>query len=663
LKVLLVDNLVMAEDGNLDVHPHLGLLALAASAEADGNIVQIFDPKRAVLWGGLKYDDTLYETAAAEILSRRPEVVGFTTLGCSFLFAVRVAAILKRSEPDLPIIIGGPHATMLHREILEAFPQFDVVVRHEADETFPAVLKNVAQRRFDAIPGVSWRASSRSPVLRFTDGKPKIDDLDTLPIYSYEHYPVAALDLDVLRIEAGRGCPFACTFCSTAGFFQRSFRLKSAARLVTELDLLHERFGFSDFKLDHDMFTVNRKKVIEFCDAVRGRGYRWRASARVDCVDAELLAIMAESGCVNLYFGIETGSARMQRICNKKLDLDLVFPILAAASDVGIETTASFITGYPEETDQDQADTLDMLGRCFRPSCLTQLHMLSPEPGTPMFDRLGSQIRYDGYSGRYNHKPQDEEDRGLVSERREIFQTYYYYPSELPRAKHIFAVETVDLLRRAGPIVVSYLLRAYEGRLSAFVCELRAFADPLGAAELPGADLLEDYLSAKFGPAHHILSLFRYALRANDPVDVHVAPSQTMVPFDPRTIYEINPKIHILTDMHDCGQILAQIQREPERGSFVDDSKCGEVGTYLLRAAGTASTYSRLDPGAEAILSFFAQPQTAEDAAATIRLLTGLPKIELSFFESLVQEQILVPAAVSSHDDAPSVRGKALAHA
>jgi hypothetical protein len=249
----------------------------------------------------------------------------------------------------------------------------------------------------------------------------KVDDLDSLPITSYDYYPVRDLGLDLMRIEAGRGCPFACTFCSTAGFFQRSFRIKSAERLVRELDLLHARYGVSEFKLDHDLFTVNRRKIVEFCEAVTGRGYRWRASARVDCVDAALLTTMAEAGCAGLYFGIETGSARMQQICQKRLDLDLVQPMLDAAAALGIESTASFITGYPEETEADQNDTLDMLGRCFRPGCLPQLHILAPEPGTPMFERRHDTIAYDGYGGPFNASLIGDDDLRTVLEQADIF--------------------------------------------------------------------------------------------------------------------------------------------------------------------------------------------------------------------------------------------------
>src|SRR5262245_13355887 len=155
MKILLVDNLIMPEKGSLpllDVHPHLGLLALAAVAAKAGHAVEIYDAKRAIKSGQLSYDSTLYEGAAEQILARRPDAVGFTTLGCSFLFVVNVAAILKGHEPDLPVVLGGPHATMLHREMLTRFPQFDVVVRHEGDEVFPQVLDNLERRRFDAIP-------------------------------------------------------------------------------------------------------------------------------------------------------------------------------------------------------------------------------------------------------------------------------------------------------------------------------------------------------------------------------------------------------------------------------------------------------------------------------------------------------------------------------
>lgn len=645
MKVLLVDNLVMPEEGSLallDAHPHLGLLSLAAVAEADGHAVRIYDPKRLIKTGQLPYDSTLYERAALELLAERPQAIGFTALGCSFLFALNVAALIKRKEPELPILLGGPHATMLHRQILERFTQFDIIVRYEADEIFPAVLANLEQRRLHDISGLSWRGPGARG-LHFNPGKPIVEDLDRLPIVSYDHYPVSDLGLDLLRIEAGRGCPFMCTFCSTASFFQRSFRLKSAARLVAELDRLHERYGFSDFKLDHDLFTVNRRKIVEFCEAVKGRGYRWRASARVDCVDEELLNIMAGAGCVGLYFGIETGSARMQQVARKRLNLDLVEPTLAVAEHLGIETTASFITGYPEELEQDQADTLDLLGRCFSPSCLPQLHMLAPEPGTPLFEQFGDKLEYDGYAGPYNAFLVGPEDERLVNEHRDIFSTYHYYPAAMPRSRYMFAVEAVDVLRRVGPTVLKYTLRAYGGQLSRLVFALRLWADSNGMGGRPDADLIEAYVSDTFGPRHHVTSLFRYALRANATGgEQRARAEQQPMAFDPHQPYQLGSHVCVLSDMHDCGLLIERIAADPNGSRLLDESETGERTAYLVCESGGAATGYQIEPGVEAMLAFFAEPRSCSEVTDLVHEISGMPGFDASYFAPLVNAGILV---------------------
>jgi radical SAM superfamily enzyme YgiQ (UPF0313 family) len=648
MKVLLVDNLVMPEDGSLallDVHPHLGLLSLAAVAEADGHTVQIYDPKRLIKSGHLAYDSTLYERAAIELLAERPHAVGFTALGCSFLFALNVAALLKRHEPDLPILLGGPHATMLHRQILERFDQFDIIVRYEADEIFPAVLANLEQRNFQGISGLSWRGAGG--LSHFNPGSPKVEDLDRLPIVSYDHYPIADLDLDLLRIEAGRGCPFMCTFCSTASFFQRSFRLKSADRLVTELDRLHERYGFSDFKLDHDLFTVSKKKILEFCEVVKDRGYRWRASARVDCVDAELLKQMAAAGCAGLYFGVETGSERMQQIAKKRLDLSLVEPMLAVAEDLGIESTASFITGYPEEQEQDQAETLDLLGRCFGPSCLPQLHMLAPEPGTPMFEEFGDRMEYDGYAGPYNAFLVGRDDERLVNEHRDIFSTYHYYPAAMPRAHHIFAVEAVDVLRRVGPVILKYLLRVYGGELSRLVFALRYWTESNGRCGKPDAELIQDYVCHRFGPDHHLTSLFRYLLCARGTVgEQRLSPesveSQAAV-FDPLLPYQLGSHVRVLADIHDCGFLIERIENEPAGAYLLDESETGERGACLLSITEETATSHQVDAGVDAMLDFFRQPRSCSEVAELMHEVSGAPLIDARYFAPLVTAGVLVP--------------------
>jgi len=652
LRLVLVDNFVMPDglDSFLfDVHPHLGLISLAAVAQRDGHKVAIYDPKREVRFGRKAYDQHLYQRAAEDILVQAPDALGFTTLGCSFLFAVRVAEIVKRKVPELPIMLGGPHATMLDREILESYSQFDMVVRHEAEETLPQVLANLERRTFDAIPGITWRSGSE---IKSTPGLPKIDDLDKLPLLPYDLYPVRELGLDLMRVEAGRGCPFECTFCSTSSFFQRSYRLKSPQRLVHEMDLLHERYGVSEFKLDHDLFTVDRRKVAAFCEAVQDRNYRWRVSARTDCVDEELLEKMAMAGCIGLYFGIETGSQRMQRIAQKRLKLDEVDHILHAAESLGIEITVSFITGYPEELREDQAETLDMLGHCFqRPQelCTPQLHILVPEPGTPMFTKYRQSLAYDGYATKYNARLLSTCDADHIRANPDLYSTYYYYPTAgVPRSSCTFAVDAVDALRIVGHEILSYALRFYENRLSRLIADFEQWTLLNRPGETADSNLALDFISDTFGPHHHLTSLFHFgsqmSARTTSAPPTQAVSAESKPPFDPERPYRLSPRSCLFTDLHDCARLLEHIRSLAHDATPLDDAKVGDRCCYMVIQAGTNVVHYRIDPGVEGILSLFVLPRSAREVGAMLRQITSGASAEDSFFQELVEIGALVPA-------------------
>lgn len=624
MRVTLVDNLVLPEERNfelLDVHPHLGLLSLAAVAGSAGHQVRIYDPKRLVRSGELPYDGTLYERVAVALLAGNPDAIGFTTLGCSFLFVAGVGREIERRAPSLPLILGGPHATMLAQPILAHYPQFDVVVRHEADFTFPDVLDRLEARDFTGIPGITWRTPAG---IQETPGSPRVDDLDALPLLDYDLYPVADLGLDLMRVEAGRGCPFACYFCSTATFFQRRYRLKSPERLVAELDALRDRYGPQEFKLDHDLFTVNRHKVRDFCDAVAGHGHRWRVSARADCVDEELLTQMAEAGCAGLYLGVETGSRRMQKVVAKRLDLDLVEPVLDVCERLGIETTASFITGYPEEAPEDQNDTLTMLGDCFtRPAgtCIPQLHILTPEPGTALFERFGDKMEFDGYATPFNSWLLREADRAEVLSQPEIYSSYYYYPADIDRATHVAVVEAVDLLRSLGHTLCGTLIQRHEGGLAGLV---RALTPDGTRASLDG---LTEYVRHWLGDGDPVTSAVRYVRFLREPVPETMLTGA--VPPDPGPEFLLRLPAHarILHDVHDCAAVAAWLRgdgAEPvQRASYI---RLGEDGPI------------RVEPRIVDLLRLFGRGRSP---AEITQLLGRQPE---QWLPNLVEFGLLVPA-------------------
>jgi radical SAM superfamily enzyme YgiQ (UPF0313 family) len=663
MRVVLVDNFIMPDglDRSLfDVHPHLGLASIAAVAERENHRISIYDPKREVRFGRHPYDRYFYDRAAEDIFARSPEAVGFTTLGCSFLFAVNVAARLKRLNPDLPIMLGGPHATMLSREILNAYDQFDLVVRHEAEETFPQVLANLDRRAFDKIAGVTWRTGN-GPQIRATEGAPKIEDLDSLPVPLYDLYPVRDLHLDLMRIEAGRGCPFDCNFCSTATFFQRSYRLKSPERLLSELDSLHDRYGATEFKLDHDLFTVNRRKVMAFCEVLEGRDYKWRVSARTDCVDPELLESMASAGCIGLYFGIETGSVRMQQLTSKRLKLDGIDRIFDTAQNLGIEITTSFITGYPEETRKDQDESLDLIGRCFRrpqDACIPQLHILLPEPGTPLFAQHRPALQYDGYGTKFNARLLHGSDRAEILRFPDLYSTYYYYPAAMPRSFYTFAVDTVDVLRVVGHEILSYTLKFFEGRLSALVEAFRCWAQTRRGVAAVSGELVLQFFSSRFGPRHHLTSLYRFGLSVNllaNSLPGESAAEFKALNFNPRRRYKLNPRSHLFMDLHDCGKLLELIRRIPEGSGPLDASAVGELGCYLSIVENGVATHYGIDRGVDSILSLFEQPSSIQAVTGFLRHAVPDAAVSDSWFRELVDIGALIPSPRASQQSAPAL--------
>jgi len=652
MRIVLVDNLLIPDLGvpAMDVHPHLGLISLAAVAHEGGHRATIFDPKWRIAKGDLRYDPNLYSQAADRILAEDPEVVGFTTLGCSFIFSLKVARYLKRRCPDLPILLGGPHATILHQRLLERFPEFDVVVRHEAEETFLPVLDSLRDGNFTGIPGVTWRSRGQVHV---NPGAPTIQDLDSLPFPGFEHYPIKELGLTALRVDAGRGCPFECTFCSTASFFGRNYRLKSPKRLVGELDALHERYAFTDFKLNHDLFTVNKKKVLAFCEAVKDRGYTWGVSARVDCVDEPLLQAMWDAGCRGIYFGIETGSPRMQKIAAKHLDLNLVEPILDVTERLGMRTIVSFIAGYPEENQADQDASLDMLGGCFkrnRESFTTQLHMLTPEPGTRLYEQYGDRMEYDAYITDFNATRLEDDDEAVILANRDVFLTYFFYPTTLPRERHVFAVDAYRILRKAGHAILRYALTWHEGRFGLMVGDIWDWCRQQGRKGRLTVDETVRYFAERFGAGHHLTSLFRYALAGEweRPLEPAAAALPSPVEFQPDLPLQLSPEAHLFKDIHDCGTLLDRLRVAMNSSQPLPNDEAGELGDYLIirrpSKEGWIENY-QISAATHAVLSLFQSPRSYREISAALEPYAGAEPLDPGFFQRLLSLRALTPTA------------------
>jgi radical SAM superfamily enzyme YgiQ (UPF0313 family) len=415
--------------------PQLGVLSLAAVLESRGDDLRIVSLNRVYFdyWNTRQRSglDGFAEIAAAKIGMRDADVYGFSSICSSYPLTIRIAQAVKSIRPSSMILFGGPQASVVDLHTLAAFPFVDFVLRGEAERSLPILLDYLqGQRRLEQVPALSYRANTQP--CRNPDGK-VIDNLDELPMPAY-HLTGELKKLTTAALELGRGCPYACTFCSTNDFFRRNFRLRSPQRVLLDMRSIAAEYSVSDFELVHDMFTIDRRRVVAFCEAMIGSGenFTWSCSARTDCVDEELLEIMARAGCNGIFYGVEVGSAKMQRIINKDLDLERAKEIIDKTERLGIHATVSMIVGFPDETWQDVKETVQIYmhsARC--PKSSPQLNLLAPLSETPIHSKYKDSLILDELCSDMSHQGQSqhEADLKLIRDYPDIFPNFYLLPT------------------------------------------------------------------------------------------------------------------------------------------------------------------------------------------------------------------------------------------
>jgi len=467
-KTVFVDNFycLRQHDGiSIDVVPHLGLMSLASMLRSGGHTAEILDPKVLFVRGKFEAPDHRFIRASAQdLLNRNADVIGFTAYGLSLPYVIRVAAEIKRAAPRQKVILGGPHATIMGENILGAFPYFDAIVRYEAEPIIRDLVMTLAED--GDLSQIGNLVFSQEGEVRTTFSTNSLLQMDEVPDPALDLYPVEELGLSELSIEAGRGCPFECTFCSTASFFQRRYRMKSNQRMLEEMEMARTRYGISTFNLNHDLFGLVKPNLRQFCEMAQGRQFQWKCSMRPDTLDPSMLDSLKSAGCIHIYFGVETGSPKVQKSIRKNLNIEQVQNVVRQTVARDIHCTASFITGFPEETPEDQDMTIDLLGKLLSidPQRVhPQLHILSPEPGSAMANHTRN-VHFDGVGPEAG----DLLDEELIRAHPDVFSVFYHYDGALPRHRAVLAsVFVTDIMPVLGYALTCHIVaNFFSGRLS-----------------------------------------------------------------------------------------------------------------------------------------------------------------------------------------------------
>jgi radical SAM superfamily enzyme YgiQ (UPF0313 family) len=366
--------------------PPMGLAYIASILQQHGCEVRVIDANVEKLGP---------DEVTRIIAQQQPDLVCFTVTTPLLPSALQIVHHLRRM-PKVPLLLaGGPHATVLPGEMLEA-DMFDFVVRSEGEEVMADLIEQlIAGDDAEGVPGVSWR---RNGEIIHNPNRELTPTLEHYPYPDWSLFPMKRYSSLARRkdfsvpITTSRGCPYGCTFCYK-GVYGRKLRNRSPENVVDEWQYLIERYGAQEIAVLDDVFTLRADRAIAICDLLAERGLDrvpWSTvnGIRADNASPELMYALKRGGCYRVYFGIESGVQDVVDKLDKRLDLDKVRDGVKNAKEAGLEVGGYFMIGNLGETYEDMDATIDFALE-LDPD-LAQFTIATPYPGTKMYEQVVS---------------------------------------------------------------------------------------------------------------------------------------------------------------------------------------------------------------------------------------------------------------------------------
>jgi radical SAM superfamily enzyme YgiQ (UPF0313 family) len=338
-------------------------------------------------------DGRLEANPAAAVLAHADDALclGVTVLtGAPILDALEVTRAAKLRRPELPVVWGGWHASLFPDETL-AEAGIDAVVIGQGEDAFAEIVARLAEgSTLEGIAGCHAAGSAPGPF------RP-LRDINEFPAHDYGLIPVetyfALKRQRQLDYISSQGCRFRCAFCADPFVYKRGWFGLEPARMGEELEGLWRRHGFDDVNFQDETFFTTPKRVAAIADEFLRRGLRftWTATMRADQgfrLDEEILALCRRSGLRRVMIGVESGSPEMLERIAKDITLEKVFESAAKCLRHDVGVLFNLIVGFPGETPETLAATLEVGKRlrALSPSFELATFYYKPYPGNPLAD-------------------------------------------------------------------------------------------------------------------------------------------------------------------------------------------------------------------------------------------------------------------------------------
>jgi radical SAM superfamily enzyme YgiQ (UPF0313 family) len=460
-----------------EVTPPLGLCTLAAWLRRQNHEVRILDLDLEVK--GLPNGQNVYlGLLASAVRDFSPGAIGITSMYNNSLQAERMARIVKECDPSVVTIGGGSHFGALGAQALRRIPELDYAIEGEGEQTFSMLLDALdSGASVSEIPRLHYRANGE---MRANPSAGLLDLSELPPIWSTLGDSIdlgryaATVPEDSQRrtiyVEAGRGCPFVCTFCATAPFWERKYRVKPVERIIEEMRFLYEQYAYDGFMLVHDLLTVDKRFIDAFSEAmIESRlPVEWMANHRTDINLHGLLPKMKTAGCWAMFFGVESASTRLQKEMRKGLKREGVITTISGLSDLGITSTCSFVFGFPDESTEEMSSTVTMGAELkLIGAGMVQFHRLRCWPPAPLSrTKLPAEFDLDSLRIEYPFVDVPKEDVTAIERDPEFFAGYFAPYSQAGTFAQLAHVELFFTQAvAAAPLTIAVLGRVMGGSL------------------------------------------------------------------------------------------------------------------------------------------------------------------------------------------------------